>query len=278
MPETASANYLVFRAGLRRPLGTAREPGADLVYAAGACRARSTKDLPILSAAAPFKAGGRGGADYYTDIPAGKLAIKNVADLYIYPNTLKVVKLTGAGVREWLERSAGQFNQLEPGSPDQPLLNEDFRSYNFDVIDGVTYQLDLSQPSKYDADGNVSNKDASRIVDLQYNGEPVTDNQEFLVATNNYRASGGGAFPGLDGSNIVIDSPDENRQVLIDYLAAEKTVNPSADDNWSFLDLPGEVTATFESAVAAQDAVPQGANVTFEGSSAEGFGTYEITF
>ena len=181
-------------------------------------------------------------------------------------------------MKAWLERSAGQFNQLRTGNPDQPLLNEDFRSYNFDVIDGVTYQIDLSQPSKYDANGNLVDENAARIVALQYNGEPVTDDQEFLVATNNYRASGGGAFPGLDGSNIVINSPDENRQILIDYLTAEKSVNPSADDNWSFVDLPGEVKATFESAAAAQDAIPQDANVTFEGPSAQGFGTYEITF
>ena len=260
------------------------DPSVQLVnqaqtwYTEQAVQGTEYEGLPILSAAAPFKAGARGGADYYTNIPAGKLAIKNVADLYIYPNTLKVVKLMGSGVREWLERSAGQFNQLQPGNPDQPLLNDDFRSYNYDVIDGVTYQIDLSQPSKYDADGNLVDENASRIVNLKYNGKPVTDDQEFLVATNNYRASGGGAFPGLDGSNIVIDSPDENRQVLIDYLAAEKSVNPSADDNWSFSELPGEVTATFESAAAAQSAIPQDADVTFEGPSAEGFGRYEITF
>ena len=260
------------------------DPSVQLVnqaqtwYTQRAVQGTQYEGLPVLSAAAPFKAGGRGGADYYTNIPAGKLAIKNVADLYIYPNTLKVVKLTGAEVREWLERSAGQFNQIQAGQPDQPLLNDDFRSYNYDVIDGVTYQIDLSQPSKYDADGNLVNENASRIVNLNYNGQPVTDDQEFLVATNNYRASGGGAFPGLDGSSIVIDSPDENRQVLIDYLAAEGSVNPSADGNWSFADLPGKVTATFESAAAAQDAIPQNANVTFEGPSAEGFGTYEITF
>ncbi len=260
------------------------DPSVQLVnqaqtwYTERAVQGTEYENLPILSAAAPFKAGGRGGAAYYTDIPAGTLAIKNVADLYIYPNTLKVVKLTGAGVREWLERAAGQFNQVSADNPDQPLLNEDFPSYNFDVIDGVTYQIDLSQPSKYDAEGNLVSENASRIVDLQYDGEPVTDEQEFLVATNNYRASGGGAFPGLDGSNIVIDSPDENRQILIDYLAAEETVNPSADDNWSFSDLPGEVTATFESAVAAQDALPQDADVTFQGPSAAGFGTYQITF
>lgn len=249
---------------------------AQTWYVKRAVRGTELEGLPILSAAAPFKAGGRGGAEYYTNIPAGTLAVKNVADLYIYPNTLKVVRLTGAEVKEWLERSAGQFNQITDG--DEPLLNEDFRSYNFDVIDGVTYQIDPSQPSKYDADGVLVDEGAQRIVNLEYEGEPVRDDQEFLVATNNYRASGGGAFPGLDGSSIVIDSPDENRQILIDYLTETGTVNPSADANWSFTDLPGEVTATFESAAAAQDAIPEAANVTFEGPSGAGFGTYQITF
>jgi len=71
--------------------------------------------LPILSAAAPFKAGGRGGPDYFTDVPKGPVAIKNVADLYLYPNTIRAVKITGAQVKDWLERSAGMFNQIEPG-------------------------------------------------------------------------------------------------------------------------------------------------------------------
>ena len=251
---------------------------AQTWYTERAVQGTELEGLPILSAAAPFKAGGRGGAEYYTNIPAGTLAVKNVADLYIYPNTLKVVRLTGAGVREWLERSAGQFNQVTANTGGEPLLNEDFPSYNYDVIDGVTYQIDVSQPSRYDADGALVAENAHRIVNLHYQGEPVQDEQEFLVATNNYRASGGGAFPGLDGSNIVIDSPDENRQILIDYLTETGTVNPSADANWSFTDLPGEVTATFESAAVAQDAIPEAANVTFEGPSAQGFGTYQITF
>ena len=72
------------------------------------------KGIPVLSAGAPFKAGGRNGATYYTDIPAGTLAIKNVADLYVYPNTLYAVKVNGAQVKEWLEMSAGQFNQIDP--------------------------------------------------------------------------------------------------------------------------------------------------------------------
>ena len=90
-------------------------------------------------------------------MPAGDIAIKNVADLYLYPNTVRAVEITGAQVKEWLEMSAGIFNQIEPGKADQPLINPDFPSYNFDVIDGVTYRIDLSQPPKYDPKGAVLN-------------------------------------------------------------------------------------------------------------------------
>ncbi|MBP0573912.1 5'-nucleotidase C-terminal domain-containing protein, partial [Mycobacterium tuberculosis] len=93
------------------------------------------ENLPVLSAAAPFKAGGRSGPDYYTDVAAGDVAIRNVADLYLYPNTVRAVEVTGANVREWLERSVGIFNQIEVGKADQPLINASFPSYNFDVID-----------------------------------------------------------------------------------------------------------------------------------------------
>ncbi|MEO0693174.1 MAG: bifunctional 2',3'-cyclic-nucleotide 2'-phosphodiesterase/3'-nucleotidase, partial [Pseudomonadota bacterium] len=163
--------------------------------------------LPVLSAAAPFKAGGRGGPEYFTDVPAGDVAIKNVADLYLYPNTVRAVKVTGAELRDWLERSVGIFNQVEPGTSDQVLLNPEFPSYNFDVIDGVTYQVDLSQPSKFTPKGEMANPDARRIVDLMHDGQPVTDDMEFVIATNNYRASGGGSFPGANGETIILDAP-----------------------------------------------------------------------
>ncbi|MED3146134.1 bifunctional 2',3'-cyclic-nucleotide 2'-phosphodiesterase/3'-nucleotidase, partial [Bacillus thuringiensis] len=116
------------------------------------------KDIPVLSAGAPFKAGGRNGATYYTDIPAGTLAIKNVADLYVYPNTLYAVKVNGAQVKEWLEMSAGQFNQIDPKkTEEQPLVNIGYPTYNFDILDGLKYEIDVTQPAKYDKDGKVVN-------------------------------------------------------------------------------------------------------------------------
>jgi 2',3'-cyclic-nucleotide 2'-phosphodiesterase/3'-nucleotidase len=213
---------------------------AQLAYGRQALAATPYAQLPLLSAAAPFKTGGRGGANNYTDIPAGPIAVRNVADLYVYPNTVKVVKLSGAQVREWLEFSAGAFNTIDPqGPPEQSLVNASFPSYNFDTLDGVTYRYDLRQPARYNRDGRLVAPEARRVVDLRYRGQPIDPTADFAVVTNNYRASGGGNFPALDGSQIIVDAADENRQALMQYLQARQPVNPSADGNWSIVPVPG---------------------------------------
>ncbi|WP_224815789.1 bifunctional 2',3'-cyclic-nucleotide 2'-phosphodiesterase/3'-nucleotidase [Hasllibacter sp. MH4015] len=233
--------------------------------------------LPILSAAAPFKAGGRGGPEYYTDVAAGPIAIKNVADLYLYPNTVRAVRITGAQVREWLERSAGMFNQINPGEADQVLLNPDFPSYNFDVIDGVEYQIDLSQPSRYDNDGVVVS-DTHRIINLTFDGTPIDPDQEFIVATNNYRAGGGGSFPGASPETTVFEGPDTNRDVIVRYIVEQGTVSPSADANWTFAPMEGTSVLFDTGPAAAQfmDAV-EGVMIEAAGDGPDGFARYRIT-
>jgi len=233
--------------------------------------------LPILSAAAPFKAGGRGGPDYYTDVAIGDVAIKNVSDLYLYPNTARAVKVTGAQVKGWLERSAGMFNQVEAGKADQVLLNPDFPSYNFDVIDGVTYEIDLSQPSRYDAKGGLLDAGASRIVNLMFDGKPVADDMEFVIATNNYRASGGGDFPGAMGDTIIFEAPDTNRDVLVRYIVEQGTINPKADANWRFKSLP-DTTVLFDTGPKAKDYIDdlQGVAIEPAGDGPDGFARFRI--
>ena len=233
--------------------------------------------LPILSAAAPFKAGGRGGPDYYTDVAPGDVAIKNVSDLYLYPNTVRAVAITGAQVKDWLERSAGIFNQLEAGKGDQPLINNEFPSYNFDIIDGVTYQIDLTQPSKYDPKGNLLDANANRIVDLKFNGEPIDPNQKFVVATNNYRAGGGGNFPAINDEVVIFVGPDTNRDVIVRYIVDKGTINPSADANWTFSPIDG-ATAVFETGPKAKDFMKdvKGVQIEAAGDGEEGFAKYRI--
>ena len=194
--------------------------------------------LPVLSAAAPFKAGGRkNDPASYVEVEKGQLTFRNAADLYLYPNTLVVVKASGKEVKEWLECSAAQFNQIDPHSTKpQALINWDgFRTYNFDVIDGVNYQIDVTQPARYDGECQSIHPQAERIKNLTFNGKPVDPSATFLVATNNYRAYGG-KFAGTGEDHIAFAAPDENRTALIMWIAAESKrageIHPAADNNW----------------------------------------------
>ena len=280
---------------VRRPVGktsaplysyfalVADDPSVQIVsqaqtwYIKDLLKSSQWKDLPVLSAAAPFKSGGRGGADYYTDVPAGDIAIKNVADLYLYPNTVRAVEVTGAQVKEWLEMSAGIFNQVEKGKSDQKLINPDFPAFNFDVIDGVTYRIDLSQPPKYDPKGAVLNAQSNRIVDLMFEGKPVDPAARFVVATNNYRAGGGGNFPEINASKVIFEAPDTNRDVIVRYIIDQGTINPSADGNWSFAPMDG-TTVLFETGPKAEQflAEVKGVRIEKAGEGENGFGTYRI--
>ena len=202
--------------------------------------------LPVLSAAAPFKVGGRkNDPASYVEVEKGQLTFRNAADLYLYPNTLIVVKASGKEVKEWLECSAGQFNQIDPNSTKpQSLINWDgFRTYNFDVIDGVNYQIDVTQPARYDGECQMVNANAERIKNLTFNGKPIDPNAMFLVATNNYRAYGG-KFAGTGDSHIAFASPDENRSVLAAWIADESKrageIHPAADNNWRLAPIAGD--------------------------------------
>ncbi len=230
--------------------------------------------LPVLSMSSPFKSGSAGVGDY-TDVKEGNLALNNAADLYLYPNSLYGVKLSGAEVKAWLERSAERFNTIDPAKTGpQELINTAYPSYNFDTITSqdVAYVIDVTQ-----APGR-------RIKDLTYRGQPVAATQQFLVATNNYRASGGGNFPGLDGSKTILASPDNNRELLIAYIAAARTLSRAANGSsrsWSFARVATKGPVVFHSAPNMGDLAKAAGlrNVTMsqaDDGAGKGFALYSI--
>ena len=232
------------------------------------------QDLPILSAAAPFKTGYENSEDY-VDIAAGNIAIKDISNLYKFPNTLTVLKITGKEVKEWLEMVSGMFNQIEEGKEGQALIANGFASYNFDTLDGVTYEIDVTQPARYDASGKLINETAERIVNLQYQGKPVEETQEFLVVTNNYRAGGGGNFPIFPtGEEVVYTSVDENRQIVADYIAKQGSMTPEADNNWKIKTLAPGTKVTFKSSSKAVDFLENYPAITEGNEIGEGFTEY----
>ena len=225
--------------------------------------------LPVLSAAAAFRTG-FGGPDDYTDVVPGAITLRSAADLYFYPNTLNAVKITGTGLKAWLEKSAERFNQIDPGKTgEQELIGKSLAGYNFDQIQGgLHYVIDVSKPK------------GERIGHLTYKGKPVKPDQNFIVATNNYRASGGGNFPGLDGSNIVLAAPDGAREILAKWLQQHKQIKAKDLEatSWHFAPLKTRGPVVFKTAAGKLDAARAAGlkNITLLKDNGDGTATYAI--
>lgn len=204
-------------------------------------RGTAAEDLPLLSAAAPGKFGGRSGPQSYTDIAAGGLCARNIADLQVFPNELRAVAVTGAQLRDWLEMSAGLFNRIAPGSSGQRLTDPLRAGHNFDVIFGLSYRIDVSQPPRYSASGDLLNPEARRITDLCWQGRPVDPGQRFAVALNSYRVSGGGRFRMLEEAEVLPLPPVRIRQAIRDYIAGRLPPEPLAEMPypWQLAPVPG---------------------------------------
>ncbi|MCL4674474.1 MAG: bifunctional 2',3'-cyclic-nucleotide 2'-phosphodiesterase/3'-nucleotidase, partial [Pararhodobacter sp.] len=224
-------------AAIRRPVGQSETPlhsffahlgeidslrvvaEAQRSYVASRLTDPDLQDLPILSAVAPFKSGGRSGPAGYTDIPAGPLALRHIADLYAFPNAIAALCLTGNEVIEWLERSASAYNQIRPGSTGTLLRNPEFPGYNFEVIHPLDVVLDLSQPARFDALGTLTDTSAHRVVSVTRDGTPLDPDARYILCTNSYRAGGAGNFAGARASNLVLADETVARDVVHKHVA-----------------------------------------------------------
>ena len=248
---------------------------AQRAAAAQALIGHPLEAMPLLSAVAPFKAGGRGGTQNYTDIPAGPLSIRNIADLYIYPNRLQILSATGADIADWLERSACAFHQITSGSSDQLLIDHRFASYNFDVMTGLSYVIDPTEPARFSPGGEDRFETPGRIRGLCYQGRAVDPGDRFLVATNSYRAAGGGHFMAPTRCDMVLDPHLTVQDVLIAHVAAHVPITPEPLATWQFADLGGtSVIVETGRGARMQDAELERLGLDPAGYSPEGFARF----
>ncbi|WP_134679973.1 bifunctional 2',3'-cyclic-nucleotide 2'-phosphodiesterase/3'-nucleotidase [Paracoccus ravus] len=215
--------------------------------------------MPILSAASAFRSGGRGGPEHYTDIPPGPLCLRGLSDLYVFPNRVCAVRIDGRALSLWLEISASMFRQITPGRDDQDLLDPDFPSYNFDLISGLTYEIDLSAAPRHAPDGKLIAPGSRRVHGLRYRGMPVAPDDAFVLATNSYRLSANGVFASVTTDcPLLLDGGMRSRDALRRHVESPEGVAPLPDLGLRFRPLGGTGLRfqTSPRAVTEIDALP----------------------
>jgi 2',3'-cyclic-nucleotide 2'-phosphodiesterase / 3'-nucleotidase len=153
-------------------------------------------------------------------MPKGPVSVRDIAGLYVYDNTLVVLDVAGGQLKDALEHSARFFKDFVPGRTPAELVDERIPDYNFDVAEGVTYDLDISRPQ------------GQRIVNLRFRGQPVTPTQKFRLATNNYRVNGGGGYVMYRGAPELFRSSQEIREMIIEWVERHHQIPIEPTNNW----------------------------------------------
>jgi 2',3'-cyclic-nucleotide 2'-phosphodiesterase/3'-nucleotidase len=153
-------------------------------------------------------------------IAKGPISVRDIAGLYVYENTLAVLEVTGQQLKDALEHSAKYYKAYEPGKPLSDLVDEKIPAYNFDIAEGVTYELDISKPI------------GQRIQNLRFHGQPLSPAKKLRLATNNYRVNGGGGYEMYKNAPVVYRSSEEIRELIIDWVERNKTVPVTPNNNW----------------------------------------------
>ncbi|HEX8140727.1 MAG TPA: 5'-nucleotidase C-terminal domain-containing protein [Pyrinomonadaceae bacterium] len=156
-------------------------------------------------------------------ISRGPVTVRDIAGLYIYENTLVTLEVTGQQLKEALEHSAKYFLPYVPGKTAAELIDERIPGYNFDVAEGVEYEIDLTKPV------------GQRIRNLRFQGKPLSPTQKIRLVSNNYRVNGGGGYTMYKDAPVVYRSSEEVRELIIDWVERHKQIPVEPSNNWRLL-------------------------------------------
>ncbi|MDZ5474029.1 bifunctional UDP-sugar hydrolase/5'-nucleotidase [Bacillus sp. 31A1R] len=150
------------------------------------------------------------------------VTMRDIISNYIYPNTLKVIRITGQDIKDALELSASYFTL---DNDKKIIVNPDFiepkpQHYNYDMWEGIEYEFNISKPF------------GERVANLLYQGKPVGLNKEYEVVMNNYRAGGGGNYTMYKGKPVVKEIQKDMAELIAEYISKKGTVEATCNHNW----------------------------------------------
>ena len=238
--QTVAAAHDAARAQVARTLGT-----TATVWQADSSR---THDTPLVDFVLDVERRTFGADlastsafDLGASLGPGAITVAQLARLYPYENTLQLVRIGGAALRAYLEQSARYF-VVRAGAEPVVTTDPDIPGYNFDIVGGAEYVMDLSRPV------------GDRITGLRVRGKAVTAGDSFTLAVNNYRAGGGGGYAMLRGARVLRDTQVEIRDLLIAAVERQHILSPTqyTDSHWRIA--PAAYAAAAYRALHARDA------------------------
>jgi 2',3'-cyclic-nucleotide 2'-phosphodiesterase/3'-nucleotidase len=172
-------------------------------------------------------------------VARGPVTVRELAALYLYDNELYAIEGDGRMVREALENAARYYLTCpEPSCARGPLVDRAVTGYNYDMAEGVDYEIDLTEPVGH------------RVKNLRYHGAPLRDDQPLRIALNNYRAAGSAGYSMFRDAKVVWRSGREIRDLMVEYFGAPRPLPEKPDGNWRLVPPRAVETLALEEAAA----------------------------
>jgi 2',3'-cyclic-nucleotide 2'-phosphodiesterase / 3'-nucleotidase / 5'-nucleotidase len=167
-----------------------------------------------LSAASAF--------DLRAGFDSGTIRMRDLAALYPFENTLRAVRISGAQLKDYLEHSARYF-KVDPAG--RISINESVPGYDYDVIAGARYEIDLRRPP------------GDRIRNLTVRRRRVSQLDSFTLAVNSHRQTGAGGYAMVRRAPVVYDKGENIRDLLAEEIRTRKIISPAdyAAREWSIV-------------------------------------------
>jgi len=151
-----------------------------------------------------------------------RVTMRDVMANYIYPNTLKVLRISGQDIRDALEQSASYFEQYDGKvvRVNRAFSNPKPQHYNYDMWAGIEYEMNISRPI------------GERILKLEYKNQPMNLDKQFDVVMNNYRAGGGGNYFMYRNKPVVKEIPIDMSELIADYFLKHRMIKAKTANGW----------------------------------------------